>query len=134
MFPEHIQLFLFFPVIIDSFYLPGITAEEFIQVGPDGKSKYEQFKALVKELTGAREVEIFSVITPDRVKPHITDIRYAAHGSPYYSPVLLDGLLELHRDELESRIDVTIDMVPISFCTDDVCEEVFLNKIIFLVY
>lgn len=93
-------------------------------MGADGKSKYEQFKALIKELTGAREVEIFSVISPDRVKPPFTDIRYAAHGSPYYSPVLLDGLMELNRDELESRLAVTVDMVPITFCSDDVCEEV----------
>ena len=62
-------------------------------------------------------------MSPERNKPPITDVRYAAHGSPYYSPVLLDGLIELHRDDVEQNIGVKIDMVPINFCTDDFCEE-----------
>ncbi|XP_055343968.1 neural-cadherin-like isoform X2 [Paramacrobiotus metropolitanus] len=106
-----------------SIRLRGISAEDFIQIGPDGSSKYDKFKELVKKLTGAKVVEIFSVISPDRTKPPYTDVRYSAHGSPLYSPVLLDGVLELNREDVENTLGVKIDMVPITFCNDDICEE-----------
>ena len=35
-----------------SMRLQGITAEEFIQIGADGTSKYDRFKEMVKKLTG----------------------------------------------------------------------------------
>jgi hypothetical protein len=35
-----------------SMRLRGITAEEFIQIGLDGKSKYQKFKEMVQKLTG----------------------------------------------------------------------------------
>lgn len=56
-------------------------------------------------------------------RPVYTDIRYAAHGSPYYSPVLLDGLLELNRAELEAATDVQVNMIKINLCSDETCEE-----------
>lgn len=80
---------------------PGITAEDFIsrpKVGPDptdyGQSKYDLFQeALAKKLNIPQSnVDIFTVMNHPTQSKTI-DVRYSAHGSPYYRPARLDGIL-----------------------------------------
>jgi hypothetical protein len=35
-----------------------------------------------------------------RKHPPLTDVRFSAHGSPYYKPVKLNGLVLMHREEV----------------------------------
>lgn len=63
-----------------------------------GLSHYDKFRRLLAEKLRVEVsfVEIFSVI---KNGPY-TDVRYAAHGSPWYPASKLDGIIALNKDEV----------------------------------
>lgn len=63
-----------------------------------GLSHYDKFRRLLAEKLRVEVsfVEIFSVMKND---PY-TDVRYAAHGSPWYPASKLDGIIALNKDEV----------------------------------
>lgn len=65
------------------------------------RSKADKFKdKLVDILNTAREnIDVFSVQLKQKYPP-LTDIRFSAHGSPYYKTVKLNGLILMHREEV----------------------------------
>ena len=65
------------------------------------RSKADRFKEKLADLLNIERenVDVFSVQLR-RKHPPVTDIRFAAHGSPYYKPVRLNGLVLLHREEV----------------------------------
>lgn len=93
----------------------GITAEDFIsrpKVGPNptdyGQSKYDLFQeALAKELNIPQlNVDIFTVMNHPTQSKTI-DVRYSAHGSPYYRPARLDGILLHNKAEVCSSSNLS---------------------------
>lgn len=44
-------------------------------------------------------VDVFSVQLR-RMHPPLTDVRFSAHGSLYYKPVRLNGIVLMHREEV----------------------------------
>lgn len=52
----------------------------------------------------------------------VIDVRFTAHGSPYRSPVLLNGLIAQHRNDLQQAIGVTIVSAGIDMCKFTVCD------------
>ena len=91
-----------------SVFSQGITDEEFLRKEKKNtqqlayeKSMYEEFRALLATKLGTdiENVHCLSVMyNPDR-GDH-TDVRCAAHGSPWYQSSKLDGLISLNRDEV----------------------------------
>lgn len=74
-----------------SLRLSGITPEEFI-TPMGGPSAMEKLLKLLSTITGAKEenIDIFTVLpVPDM--ENTVDVRYSAHGSPYYSAERLNG-------------------------------------------
>ena len=67
------------------------------------KSKYTLLREKIAELlkVPVDNVDIFTVMN---VPTKMVDIRYAAHGSPYYRPARLDGLLNQHKDEVHVHL------------------------------
>ena len=68
----------------------GTTAEELISPNAEGVSQLDELKTILATAVGANEenLDIFSVLNvPDT---DMVDIRYAAHGSPYYPADQLD--------------------------------------------
>lgn len=63
-----------------------------------GQSHYDKFCRLLAEKLRVEVsfVEIFSVM---KNGPY-TDLRYAAHGSPWYPASKLDGIIALNKDEV----------------------------------
>lgn len=63
-----------------------------------GHSHYDKFRRLLAEKLRVEVlfVEIFSVM---KNGPY-TDVRYAAHGSPWYPASKLDGIIALNKDEV----------------------------------
>lgn len=49
--------------------------------------------------TDVKNVDIFTV-SQRQERPPITDVRFSAHGSPYYKPSSLDGLIALHKNQV----------------------------------
>ncbi|UYV67730.1 hmr-1 [Cordylochernes scorpioides] len=100
----------------------GISAEDFVRVwnwkeNRQVKSKYEGFREVIARLTSTRveNVDLFSVILKQE-RPPITDIRFSAHGSPYYKASMLNGIVALNRELIEQRVGINITMVGIDEC------------------
>lgn len=99
-----------------------MTDEDFIRIW-DFKaqrvvcSKADMFREMIAMLVGTKveNVDVFSVQLRQE-RPAITDIRFSAHGSPYYQPIKLDGLVLQHRAEIEDEIGINITMVGIDEC------------------
>lgn len=49
-------------------------------------------------------VDVFSVQLR-RVHPPLTDVRFAAHGLLYYKPVRLNGIVLMHREEVNIALE-----------------------------
>lgn len=105
-----------------SIRVSGITAEDFIRVWfpykqKQEKSKYEKFKDVLSRILKVNRdnLDVFSVITRSE-RPPVTDIRFAAHGSPYLKSVFLDGAVTLNRKVIEHQVGINITMVGIDEC------------------
>ncbi|XP_050307526.1 neural-cadherin-like isoform X2 [Anthonomus grandis grandis] len=109
----------------------GITDEQFIRVWDYRlhdlpKSMAEKFRDKIAELLNIdrENVDVFSVQLR-RKHPPVTDIRFSAHGgSPYYKPVRLNGMVLMHREEIERAVGINITMVGIDECLyeNQMCE------------
>lgn len=113
-----------------SIRIAGITDEDFIRVWNYRtqsltRSKADRFRDKLADLlnTDKENVDVFSVQLR-RKHPPITDIRFAAHGSPYYKPVRLNGIVLMHREEIERDVGINITMVGIDECLyeNQMCE------------
>lgn len=105
-----------------SIRVSGITDEDFIRVWNYrtqslSKSKIDKFKEKLADLlsTDKENVDVFSVQLR-RKHPPLTDIRFSAHGSPYYKPVRLNGIVLMHREDIENAVGINITMVGIDEC------------------
>ncbi|XP_072169186.1 neural-cadherin-like [Diadema setosum] len=105
-----------------SIRLSGTTAEALITPNEEGVTPLDTLKGILVGATGARpeNLDIFSVIN---VGPNLVDVRYAAHGSPYYPADQLDLAALGVLDEIESQLGVTVAQLPVDLCVvESVCE------------
>ena len=105
-----------------SIRMAGITDEDFIRIWEYRtqdviKSKYDKFRDKMAQLLGIdrENIDIFSIQLRQQ-RPPITDIRFSAHGSPYYKPIKLDGIVLKYREEIEAEVGINITMVGINEC------------------
>ncbi|KYB27320.1 Neural-cadherin-like Protein [Tribolium castaneum] len=110
--------------------IAGITDEDFIRIWDYktqslSRSKADKFKDKIAELlnTDRENVDVFSVQLR-RKHPPLTDVRFSAHGSPYYKPVRLNGIVLMHREIIEKEVGINITMVGIDECLyeNQMCE------------
>uniref|UniRef100_A0A1B0GHQ4 Putative cadherin egf lag seven-pass g-type receptor n=1 Tax=Lutzomyia longipalpis TaxID=7200 RepID=A0A1B0GHQ4_LUTLO len=120
-----------------SIRIAGITDEDFIRVWNYrtqslSRSKLDRFRDKLSDLlnTERENVDIFSVQLR-RKHPPLTDIRFSAHGSPYYKPVRLNGIVLMHREEIERDVGINITMVGIDECLyeNQMCEGSCTNSL-----
>ncbi len=113
-----------------SFRFQGVTAEELIQTPSDGsQSKIDILKEILAEIIPAKpeNVDIFSIINVAG-QPNTVDVRYSAHGSPYYPPEKMDGAALENRDKIEKALGITIGMIKIDMCLmESACESACTN-------
>ncbi|XP_054263289.1 DE-cadherin-like [Macrosteles quadrilineatus] len=115
----------------------GITAEEFITPDSHDMSKKMILQAKLAHLlnTSLDNVDVFTVLhSPHNTNQTQLDVRFSAHGSPYYSPEKINAAIDEHRRELEKALGVSMLMVNIDeclveklYCTEPSCTN-FLNK------
>ena len=68
------------------------TALEFLTPGSDGQSPYDKFMIAIAGSLNTRVeyVDVFSVLDSES-SPGFVDVRFTAHGSPYYNTTKLIG-------------------------------------------
>jgi hypothetical protein len=69
------------------------------------RSKADKLRDKLAELlaTERDNVDVFSVQLRRKL-PAMTDVRFSAHGSPYYKPVRLNGIVLRHREEVKQLL------------------------------
>lgn len=73
--------------------------------------------------TSKENVDVFTVLVSPTNKSLI-DVRFSAHGSPYYLPENLNAKVSDHQNELESSLGGRFVMISISECLlEPVCPE-----------
>ena len=70
----------------------------------------------MKSVLNATHVDVFTVLRAGTLENPMTDIRFAAHGSPYYAPERLEGVLAKHKKEIEQDLNLQIVMIRIDEC------------------
>lgn len=104
----------------------GITKADFIRVDDKGTSPMTRFISKLSNYLGGVQVDVFSVMDGVAVKQNsevnVVDVRYAAHGSPYRSSVLLNGIVSQHRAEFEKDMGVQIIGISIDMCKFTQCD------------
>ncbi|KAL4234097.1 hypothetical protein ACF0H5_005750 [Mactra antiquata] len=100
----------------------GMTAEEFIIRPEKGLSPYDKFQNLLadKLKVPRNNVALFSIMNGENNE--YVDLRYAAHGSPWYPASKLDSHVALDTEEFQKAAGVEITMVKIDMCLRETCE------------
>ncbi|KAF6207435.1 hypothetical protein GE061_018678 [Apolygus lucorum] len=114
----------------------GITAEEFVQPNSRGESKQAKLKKLIATYLNVSEenVDVFTVLhSPHNTNPLLLDVRFSAHGSPYYSPEKLNAAVSYLSEQVLKELEVQIVMINIDECMEEkkFCQKDctnFLNK------
>ena len=110
-----------------------MTSEEFVmrpKTGPGildyGRSKYDKFREKIAEKLSVPvgNVHIFTVMNHPSME-RTTDVRFAAHGSPYYRPARLDGIVNQFKDEVR-KCSLQSDIFSLTTC-------IFTGKILSIV-
>ena len=84
--------------------MSGTSAEEFIKEdSKDGKSKKDKFHELLAEVLGVQKENV-DIITVIDVGKGLTDVRYAAHGSPYYQSSQTDSAVVRNQDKVSEMM------------------------------
>ncbi|XP_022902196.1 DE-cadherin [Onthophagus taurus] len=99
-----------------SIRLNDTSIEEFI-TRVNGVSKKDILQEHLSKIlnTSKENVDIFTVIrTPS--DSQLVDVRFSAHGSPYYAAERLNNKISLHHEALEQELGVTFVMISISEC------------------
>lgn len=102
----------------------GTTAEEFVETpaadpaDETARSKKDILRDSVARLLNAsvENVDIFTVLRQSPSNESVLDVRFSAHGSPYYEPERINGRLAMHQAELERDLGMRILMVSIDEC------------------
>ncbi|XP_060076019.1 putative neural-cadherin 2 [Ylistrum balloti] len=118
------------PYKAGSIRLSGITAKEFISTPPgnDGKSHYRLFREKMAEKLGKPVDNVQIVTMLDKVD--LLEIRFAAHGSPYYTSARLNGIVTDNKNEFETASGGKIETVGVSECLQESCEGGCWDKLV----
>lgn len=98
----------------------GISAEEFIEIPKDGsaggQSYKERFRNSLAQLfnVSTENVDVFTVLKNENVS--VLDVRFSAHGSPYYEPERLNGKIAQNQEKLEEELGLKMLMINIDEC------------------
>ncbi|XP_045534193.1 neural-cadherin isoform X1 [Papilio machaon] len=113
-----------------SIRISGISDEDFVRVWnyktlSVSRSKLDIFKDKLADLlnTERENIDIFSVQLRKK-HPPVTDIRFSAHGAHFYKPIRLNGIVLMHREDIEKSVGINITMVGIDECIyeNQMCE------------
>ncbi|XP_033228153.1 DE-cadherin-like [Belonocnema kinseyi] len=98
----------------------GINAEEFVAPLESGTSKKDIFHEILANMlnVSAANVDVFTVLH----SPHhnsnksLLDVRFSAHGSPYYAAEKLNTIVARNARSIEEKLNAEILLVNIDEC------------------
>uniref|UniRef100_A0AAG5DFH9 DE-cadherin n=1 Tax=Anopheles atroparvus TaxID=41427 RepID=A0AAG5DFH9_ANOAO len=100
----------------------NVTAEEFVTRTPGlSSTPKDRLQTHIAGLFNiSREnVDVFTVLKRDTANGTFLDVRFSAHGSPYYAPERLNGQLGYRLRQLEEDVGHSVLMVGIDECIEE---------------
>ncbi|XP_014220809.1 DE-cadherin [Trichogramma pretiosum] len=96
----------------------GITAEEFVSPYESGESRKDILQRRLANIfnTSINNVDVFTVLHSPHQNNSVLDVRFSAHGSPYYAAEKLNTLVTLKTELIENEIGRDILLVNIDEC------------------
>lgn len=97
----------------------GINAEQFVEPDETGVSKKEILQERLATMlnTTVENVDVFTVLhSPHHNNKSLLDVRFSAHGSPYYAPEKLNTIAAQNSKEIEREINADILLINIDEC------------------
>ncbi|XP_015609986.1 DE-cadherin [Cephus cinctus] len=97
----------------------GMTAEQFVAPDASGVSKKEILQERLATMlnTSVENVDVFTVLhSPHHNNRSLLDVRFSAHGSPYYAPEKLNTIAAQHSKEIEREMNADIMLINIDEC------------------
>ncbi|KAL1493174.1 hypothetical protein ABEB36_011282 [Hypothenemus hampei] len=103
-----------------SIRIRGSSIEDFVEQPLTDKSKKDLLHQKISEIvnTSIANVDVFTVLTSPSNNTLI-DVRFSAHGSPYYAPEKLNNKVTDHQKQLERELGVDFVMVSINECLNE---------------
>ncbi|KAG5874266.1 hypothetical protein JTB14_028073 [Gonioctena quinquepunctata] len=103
-----------------SIRMHGITKEEFVEKQENGISKKDLLHQQIAKIvnTSLANVDVFTVLQSPSQNNFI-DVRFSAHGSPYYAPEKLENKITEHQTELENKLGLDFVMIHINECLNE---------------
>ncbi|CAG9759449.1 unnamed protein product [Ceutorhynchus assimilis] len=99
----------------------GSSIEEFVEKSfTTNLSKKDELQQHIAEIvnTSVANVDVFTVMTTPS-NSSLIDVRFSAHGSPYYAPEKLNNKLTDYQEKLEIELDMTFEMISINECLNE---------------
>nr|XP_023019131.1 DE-cadherin [Leptinotarsa decemlineata] len=99
----------------------GITKEEFVEKPQNGLSKKDLLHQHIAKIvnTSLANVDVFTVLQSPQQNNSFIDVRFSAHGSPYYAPEKLENKITEHQTELETKLGLSFVMIHINECLNE---------------
>ncbi|XP_017769994.1 PREDICTED: DE-cadherin [Nicrophorus vespilloides] len=112
--------------------LSGTSIEDFVGKSNNNLSKRDMLQNHLHKVLNTSSIDNVDVLTVLKSPSNVSliDVRFSAHGSPYYSPEKLNSKISLHQEHLESTLKVKFDMISIDACMqEDVCTDSCTNEL-----
>ncbi|KAK0157584.1 hypothetical protein PV328_011310 [Microctonus aethiopoides] len=98
----------------------GIDSKAFVTPDDSGISKRDKLQERLATMfnTSVNNVDVFTVLhSPhNNYNQSLLDVRFSAHGSPYYAPGKLNAIVEKNSKEIERELNINLMMVNIDEC------------------
>lgn len=105
----------------------GISAEEFIAPENNQSKRKLLISYLASVLNVSEEnVDVFTVLHSPHADSKYLDVRFSAHGSPYFHPEKLNSIVAQNGEQLEKMLGVEVLMINIDEC---IIEKVSCNDL-----
>ena len=97
----------------------GMNAEEFVSPFRFGMSKKDIFQQHLANILNIStdNVDVFTVLhSPHHNNKSLLDVRFSAHGSPYYAPEKLNTIVAQHSKDIEDKLEADILLINVDEC------------------
>lgn len=97
----------------------GMNAEEFVSPLESEMSKKDIFQELLANMLNisAENIDVFTVLhSPHHNNKSLLDVRFSAHGSPYYAPEKLNTIVARNARFIETKLNADILLINVDEC------------------
>ena len=106
----------------------SVPAETFVATADGKTSGRDQLTSLLQTYLNSSYVDVLTVLPGPGGR--FTDVRFAAHGSPYYEAEKMELVMARNKGQIQNQLGLEILMIHVDECLDEGCEGGFYNELV----